>query len=265
MTGRCPAKGLMCLLATSVGPLLYSLQHLPFHFTERAHTHTQWHRQEDVHMQTQTDRQDDGCTHIYTSTHYFSFYTSPLSKLPAVSYHLFVPSKNPTDIWTPETCSFSLCKDTHTHTPFPIHSVGQQVYWILMISGPASPWLISGCRFSVVYLILSFCLHPSIVSPHSPAFVKNEGGHLPSVAPSPSSLSSQTTVEASVRLWKGRTLFACVHVYLKSIHDWIFGPNVRPKIAVWFAQGGGDGGVKAHLPFGTHTAIVSELNMILHK
>lgn len=25
------------------------------------------------------------------------------------------------------------------------------------------------------------------------------------------------------------------------------------------------GGVKAHLPFGTHTAIVSELNMILHK
>lgn len=67
-------------------------------------------------MQTQTDRQDDGCTHIYTSTHYFSFYTSPLSKLPAVSYHLFVPSKNPTDIWTPETCSFSLCKDTHTHT-----------------------------------------------------------------------------------------------------------------------------------------------------
>lgn len=159
----------------------------------------------------------------------------------------------------------SLQRHTHTHTPFPIHSVGQQVYWILMISGPASPWLISGCRFSVVYLILSFCLHPSIVSPRSPAFVKNEGGHLPSVAPSPSSLSSQTTVEASVRLWKERTLFACVHVYLKSIHDWIFGPNVRPKIAVWFAQGGGDGGVKVHLPFGTHTAKVSELNMILHK
>lgn len=62
----------------------------------------------------------------------------------------------------------SLQTHTHTrsgaHTPFPIHGVGQQVYWILMISGPASPWLISGCRFSVVYLILSFCLHPSIVS-----------------------------------------------------------------------------------------------------
>lgn len=156
-------------------------------------------------------------THTHSlSPLFFSF--SPLSLLPAVSHHLFFPSKNPMDIWTPETCSFSLCKHTHTrsgaHTPFPIHGVGQQVYWILMISGPASPWLISGCRFSVVYLILSFCLHPSIVSPRSPAFVRNEGGHLPSVPPSPSSLSSQTTVVASVRLWKGKTLFACASVHI---------------------------------------------------
>lgn len=149
-----------------------------------------------------------------SQTHTHTFFSSPLSLLPAVSHHLFFPSKSPMDIWTPETCSFSLCKCTHTltHTPFPIHAVGQQVYWILMISGPASPWLISGCRFSVVYLILSFCLHPSIVSPCLPAFVRNKGGHLPSVPLSPSSHSNQTTVEPSVRLWKGKTLFACVSV-----------------------------------------------------
>lgn len=101
---------------------------------------------------------------------------------------------------------------THSHMIIPIYGVGQQVYWILMISEPASPWLISGCRFSVVYLILSFCLHPFIISPNLPAFVRNEGGHLPSVPPSPSSLSSQTTVVAGVRLWKWTTLFACARV-----------------------------------------------------
>lgn len=174
----------------------------------------QTHRQEDVHIQTQKDRQDDRRVPQLPDTHTHTFFSSPLSLLPAVSHHLFFPSKSPMDIWTPETCSFSLCKCTHTltHTPFPIHAVGQQVYWILMISGPASPWLISGCRFSVVYLILSFCLHPSIVSPRLPAFVRNKGGHLPSVPLSPSSHSNQTTVEPSVRLWKGKTLFACVSV-----------------------------------------------------
>ncbi|TNN49759.1 hypothetical protein EYF80_040051 [Liparis tanakae] len=43
--------------------------------------------------------------------------------------------------------------------------------------------------------------------PCSP-FVRERGGHLPSVPPSPSSLSSQTTVAARARLSKG-TLCAC--------------------------------------------------------
>lgn len=71
------------------------------------------------------------------------------------------------------------------------------------------PLLISGCHFSVVYLILSSA---SIVAPHLPALVRNEGGHLSSMLPLPSSLSSQTTMVASVWLRKGKTLFACVSI-----------------------------------------------------
>lgn len=72
------------------------------------------------------------------------------------------------------------------------------VFWVLMIRGSAFPLLIIGCHFSVVYLILSFCLYPSIIPPHLPAFVRNKGGHLSSMLPLPSSLSSQTTMVASV-------------------------------------------------------------------
>lgn len=80
-----------------------------------------------------------------------------------------------------------------------------------MIRGSAFPLLSSCCHFSVVYLILSFCLYPSIIPPHLPAFVRNEGGHLSSMLPLPSSLSSQTTMVASVWQWRGKTLF-CVSI-----------------------------------------------------
>lgn len=102
-------------------------------------------------MQTQKDRTDDRRvpqTHtqkIHTQTHTPTlplFSSSPLSLLPAVSHHLFFPSKTP---WTygPLKPAVSLSANTrtlaHIHTLFPIHGVGQQVYWISMISGPASP------------------------------------------------------------------------------------------------------------------------------
>lgn len=91
------------------------------------------------------------------------------------------------------------------------------------------PLLISGCHFSVVYLILSFCLYPSIVPPHLPAFVRSEGGHLSSMLPLPSSLSSQTTMVASVWLRNGKTLFACV-----SICEAVCVPGVDNRDALLF-------------------------------
>lgn len=181
-----------------------------------------------THTDTATNSQTGGCSHADTKKtgkmrDAYPSHTHPFSSLhpshccPLSHIICSFPLKTP---WTygPLKPAVSLSANTqtptHSHQPFPIHGVGQQVYWILMISGPASPWLISGCRFSVVYLILSFCLHPFIISPRLPAFVRNEGGHLPSMPPSPSSLSSQTTVVASVRLWKGKTLFACASVHI---------------------------------------------------
>ncbi len=171
-------------------------------------------------MQTQKDRMIDAYpspTHTHKHTHsssFFSLHPSLCCPLSLIICSFPLKPHGHMDPWNLQFLSLQTHTHIRTHTLFPIHSVGQQVYWILMISGPASPWLISGCRFSVVYLILSFCLHPFIVSPRLPAFVKNEGGHLPSVPPSPSSLSSQTTVVASVRLWKAKTLFACVSVHI---------------------------------------------------
>lgn len=103
-----------------------------------------------------------------------------------------VPLSAPPPTHLPHTC-------THKHTQNNKKSIG-------------FPLLISGCHFSVVYLILSFCLYPSIVPPRLPAFVRDEGGHLSSMLPLPSSLSSQTTMEASVWLGEGETLFASVSV-----------------------------------------------------
>lgn len=73
-------------------------------------------------MQTQKDRQDERRV-PQPNTHTLAlFFSSPLSLLPAVSHHLFFPSQNPMDIWTPETCSFSLCKHTYTPTDSHLHT-----------------------------------------------------------------------------------------------------------------------------------------------
>lgn len=116
-----------------------------------------------------------------------------------------------------------------------------------MIRGSAFPLLISGCHFSVVDLILSFCLYPSIIPPRLPAFVRNEGGHLSSMLPLPSSLSSQTTMVASVWQWTGKTLFfehlwgrvrrvdsGDVNVFL----DQMLGPSYSFELLKHFPTGG---------------------------
>lgn len=90
--------------------------------------------------------------------------------LPAVSHQMLFPSKNLMDIWKPAVSP----PPPRTHS-LPILSVGQQVYWTLMISAADSLWLISGCRFSVVYLIRFSCLHPSIISPSLCSLCKKWG------------------------------------------------------------------------------------------
>lgn len=144
-------------------------------------------------------------------------------------------------------CSFPL-KTSWTYGPLkpavsppcthslPILSVGQQVYWILMISAADSLWLISGCRFSVVYSIRFSCLHPSIISPHSAAFVRNEGGHLPSVPPL-SFIPLQPDlrgVERPALEVEDSVCILCSHV-CPSRHC-VFGPNPQTEIPVGFAQ-----------------------------
>lgn len=116
MTGRCPAKGLMCLLATSVGPLLYSLQHLPFHFTERAHTHT--HSDTDRRMYTcrhrQTGRMMDA--HTYTHRHTTSLFTlHPSRSCPLSLIICSFPLKTPRT-YGPLKPAVTLFAKTHTHT-----------------------------------------------------------------------------------------------------------------------------------------------------
>lgn len=150
----------MCLLATSVGLLLYSLQHLPFHLTECAHTLTHSHRHTHsvarhthTHTDTATNSKTGGCSHADTKKtgkmrDAYPSHTHPFSSLhpshccPLSHIICSFPLKTP---WTygPLKPAVSLSANTqtptHSHQPFPIHGVGQQVYWILMISGPASP------------------------------------------------------------------------------------------------------------------------------
>lgn len=201
----------MCLLATSVGPLLYSLQDLPFHLAECVHTLTRTHTHAHIVAgriqmhQSQTGRWRMRTPATYTLP---VLLFSPFSLVPTLICSP-PPQKLQTPYGPPENCSTlplpqpilhaRAHTQTQTHTRSNKKSIG-------------FPLLISGCHFSLVYLILSFCLYPSVVPPHLPAFVRNEGGHLSSMLPWPSSLSSQTTVVASVWLPKGETLFACVSV-----------------------------------------------------
>lgn len=202
----------MCLLATSVGPLLYSLQDLPFHLAEYTHslTRTQTHTSKHGNLR---ERRLFRCRHKETGR--WGLHTPATCILPVFLFSPFLlvptlicssPLKTPqTPYGPPENCSPPPPPPTHhprtcTHANTDTQGEQQKVY---------CPLLISGCHFSVVYLILSSA---SVVAPYLPALVRNEGGHLSSMLPLPSSLSSQTTMVASVWLRKGKTLFACVSI-----------------------------------------------------
>lgn len=155
-----------------------------------------------MRMCTQKGSQDDGRV-PQTLSDSSSFFSSH-------PFHFCLSSSAKT-LWTygPHKPAVSPCKHI-LYRP----NVGQQGHWTSVIRIRYS---FSNTVNFCVHLILSFCLHPFIISPQSLAFVRNQGRHLPSVPPAPSSFSSQQPDHhggQSGRLWKGMTLFACESVHI---------------------------------------------------